>query len=116
MLNINNVEKVYLAVGITDLRKSIDGLSVIVSAVFNLDVYNNAIYVFCNRNKNKIKILHWENGFWLYYYRLEKGRLKWPTNDYDTVTVSLEEFRWILQGYEARTVNKLKVKKDKNFY
>ena len=115
MLNINKVKRIYLAIGATDLRKSIDGLSSIVSLSYKLDVYENVMFVFCNRQRDKIKVLHWDNGFWLYYYRLEKGKLKWPVLDRKTTYVSFEEFKWILKGYEARTVNKLKIEKVENF-
>ncbi|MCK5758311.1 MAG: IS66 family insertion sequence element accessory protein TnpB [Clostridiales bacterium] len=116
MLNINRVTKVYLAVGVTDLRKSIDGLAAITKMVYKLNTYENAMFVFCNRKRDKIKILHWDNGFWLYYYRIEKGKLQWPGHNSETTAVTLEEFKWILKGYEARTVNKLKVDKAKNIY
>jgi len=116
MLNINRVTKVYLAAGVTDLRKSIDGLSAIAAVSYKLDAYDNAMFVFCNRKRDKIKILHWDNGFWLYYYRLEKGKLQWPGHNSETTPVTLEEFKWILRGYEIRTVNKLKVEKGKKFY
>lgn len=116
MLNIDKVEQVYLAVGVTDLRKSIDGLSAITAAVYRLNTYDNSMFVFCNRKKDKIKILHWDNGFWLYYYRIEKGKLQWPGHNSETTLVTLEEFKWMLKGYEARTVNKLKVEKAKNIY
>jgi len=49
MLNINKVEHIYLAVEVTDLRKSIDGLSAIVGVSKKLNVYDNAPFVFCNR-------------------------------------------------------------------
>lgn len=119
MLNIDKVEHVYLAIGITDLRKSIDGLSAIVNSVFKLNPYERAMYVFCNRNKDKIKILHWDNGFWLYYYRLEKGKFKWTqanNSNIDTLDITLEEFSWILKGYAARGRNKLSMEKEKIYY
>ena len=73
---------VYLAPGVTDMRKSIDGLALIVSEVLELDPFSESLFVFCNRGRNKLKILHWQtNGFWLYYRRLEKGRFKWPAAD-----------------------------------
>ena len=79
MLNESNVERVYLACGKTDLRKSIDGLAAIVQEGFELDPFSCCLFVFCNRNRDKIKILHWDhNGFWLYYKRLEHGRFQWP--------------------------------------
>ena len=68
MLNILNLDQVYLACCPTDLRKSIDGLATLVKIRFKLDPFSNCLFVFCNRNRNKIKILEWEfSGFWLHY-------------------------------------------------
>ncbi|WP_368494306.1 IS66 family insertion sequence element accessory protein TnpB [Bacillus toyonensis] len=62
------MEKVYLAQGATDLRKSIDGLTAIVNEEFELDPFSPCLFVFCNRSRDKLKILVWEhNGFWLHY-------------------------------------------------
>ena len=70
---------IYLVSGITDMRKSIDGLSLIVADVLEMDLLSSVWFIFRNRGKDKIKILFWDtNGFWLYYRRLEKGRFKWP--------------------------------------
>lgn len=79
MLNDSGPERVYLACGATDLRKSIDGLAALVQQAFDLDPFSDAWFVFCNRDRDKLKLLRWDhNGFWLYYRRLEKGRFKWP--------------------------------------
>ena len=60
--------RVFLATGATDMRKSIDGLAVIVSECLALSPLSSSLFVFCNRKKDKIKILHWDGtGFWLYY-------------------------------------------------
>ncbi|PSV68410.1 IS66 family insertion sequence element accessory protein TnpB [Photobacterium angustum] len=68
---------VYLVSGITDMRMSIDGLSLIVADVLKMYPLSSVWFIFCNRGKDKIKILFWDtNGFWLYYRRLEKGRFK----------------------------------------
>lgn len=101
MLN-NITNRVYLAVGPTDLRKSIDGLAVLVTESFDLDPFKRSLFVFCNRKQDKIKILQWDvNGFWLYYKRLEKGRFKWPnTLDSKTILVTDREFRWLLDGLD----------------
>jgi transposase len=99
MLN-NGIDNVYLAMGSTDLRKSIDGLSILVQESFNLDPFSRSLFVFCNKKRDKIKILEWDlNGFWLHYKRLEKGAFKWPVNsDSKTLLVSDREFRWLLDG------------------
>ena len=68
MIFENSHAQVYLAAGHTDMRKSIDGLAVLVKEGFNLDPFLPCLYVFCNRKRDKLKILKWEcNGFWLYY-------------------------------------------------
>lgn len=91
---------VYLACGSTDLRKSIDGLAVLVKEGFTLDPFSSCLFVFCNRKRDKLKILQWEhNGFWLHYRRLERGKFQWPTKDGTAVTpVSYRELRWLLDG------------------
>ncbi|CAA7600786.1 Transposase IS66, Orf2 [Acididesulfobacillus acetoxydans] len=100
MLSEIGVERVYLARGATDLRKSIDGLAVLVKEGFQLDPFSPCLFVFCNRQCDKLKILHWShNGFWLYYRRLERGRFQWPTEAGSlTVKVSYRELRWLLDG------------------
>lgn len=82
--------QVYLACGPTDFRKSIAGLAVIIKESFELDPFAPALFVFCNRNKDKLKILQWNhNGFWLYYKRLETGKYSWPDDPSSKVTNDL---------------------------
>lgn len=70
---------VYLSCSSTDMRKSINGLASIVQGTFKIDLFQGAVFVFCNKNKDKIKVLHWDkDGFALYYKRREKGRFRWP--------------------------------------
>lgn len=93
-------DRVYLARGSTDMRKSIDGLAAIVSVCFELDVFSQSWFVFCNRGGDKLKILHWDtNGFWLYYRRLERGRFRWPKAEGASVmTISRRQLDWLLSG------------------
>jgi transposase len=99
MLNAESVKQVHLAPGATDLRKSIDGLSAIVSAVFELDPFSDRWFVFCNKQKDKLKILRWDtNGFWLYYRRLERGRFKWPVQTDAALCISRRQLQWLLDG------------------
>lgn len=100
MLNLSTSMKVYLAVGSTNLRKAIDGLSIIVQENFKLDPFANSLFVFCNRKRDKIKILQWDNnGFWLHYKRLEKNVFKWPNSEEtESLEITGREFRWLLDG------------------
>jgi transposase len=101
---------VYLACGVTDMRKSINGLSAIVQGSFELDPTGSAIFVFCNRNRDRIKILVWdEDGFWLCFKRLEKGRFRWPDKSGEsTMTLTNEELRLLLGS--PRVMQKLRRK------
>lgn len=91
--------QVYLACGSTDLRKSIDGLAVLVKEAFDLNPFSPCLFVFCNRKRDKIKVLQWEhNGFWLHYRRLERGKFDWPAVNTDVVSINYREFRWLLDG------------------
>ncbi|MCR4442718.1 MAG: IS66 family insertion sequence element accessory protein TnpB [Peptococcaceae bacterium] len=103
MLNAG-VERVYLACGATDLRKSIDGLAVLVKEVFKLDPFSPCLFVFCNRQRDKLKILQWDhNGFWLHYRRLERGKFPWPMETgSNTVTISPRQLRWLLDGLSLK--------------
>ena len=100
MLNAGSAPHVYLACGNTDLRKSIDGLAALVTHSFDLDLFSNSLFVFCNRGRDKLKILFWDhNGFWLYYRRLERGRFRWPAAcDGQTQTIEMRQLQWLLNG------------------
>ena len=101
MLSLSGGPTVYLACGVTDLRKSIDGLAAIVKYSFDLYVFSNSLFVFCNRDQDKLKILYWDhNGFWLYYRRLDKGRFKWPKQNSgpSAMAVSRRQLQWLLDG------------------
>lgn len=100
MLNNIEAEHVYLACGATDLRKSIDGLAAIVQESFELNPFSNCLFAFCNRNKDKVKILEWDgDGFWLHYKRLEKGTFHWPLeSEKMALNVNQKQLRWLLDG------------------
>lgn len=91
---------VYLACGHTDMRKQINGLAAIVEGSFKLDPFGGELFVFCNRTRDRLKILEWDgDGFWLHFKRLEKGRFKWPAEGNGaTMTLSSEELNLLLGG------------------
>jgi transposase len=65
---------------------------------------------------NKLKILHFDDGFWLYYHRLSENRFKWPMTTDEALKVDMNELKWLLKGYEIRTVTKYKSVKGKNYF
>jgi transposase len=100
MVNFSSALPVYFATGATDIRKSIDGLAALVQASMGLDPFSPALFVFCNRKRDKLKILHFErNGFWLYYRRLEQGVFRWPAGgSSEPLVLSSRELQWLLDG------------------
>ena len=101
MLSTGPRGKVYLAAGVTDLRNNIDGLSLMVEKKFRLDVFSDCLFVFCNRRRDKLKILYWDrNGFWLYYRRLEEGVFQWPEGEGErgSMEITARQFNWLLDG------------------
>ena len=100
MLSATQGARVYLACGSTDLRKSIDGLAAIVTQVLEADLFTNSLFVFCNRGRDKLKILTWDhNGFWLYYRRLERGRFRWPDQAGENpLAIDPRQLQWLLDG------------------
>jgi transposase len=75
-------------------------LASIVEGSFKLNLFDDALFVFCNRNRDRIKILEWDgDGFWLYFKRLEKGRFRWPAlGEEATMTLTGEELSILLGG------------------
>lgn len=102
MMRPENEIEVYLYRGIVDMRKSINGLSVIVEEELGLSPFAPALYVFCNRRRDKIKILYFERaGFVLWYKRLEKERFPWPRRDKEGVLeMTGRELNWLLDGID----------------
>jgi len=106
-------KRVYLACGHTDLRKQINGLAAVVEGSFGQDPFDGALFVFCNRSRDRIKILEWDvDGFWLHIKRLERGRFKWPTfEDEATMSLTGEELTYLLSGTRVE----LKIKRNEIF-
>ena len=106
-LGVEEPVRVYLAAGATDMRKQIDGLAALVADVLEQDPLSNSLFVFCNRGRDKLKILYWQrNGFWLWYRRLERERFRWPRADGNAkaVEVTARELRWLLDGLDIARV------------
>ncbi len=96
------IEQVYLCREPIDFRKSIGGLSVLVELELKLDPFGQVLYVFINRQRNKIKVLYWHrNGFCLWLKRLESEKFVWPRDgEAATQTISLQQFEWLLEGFD----------------
>jgi len=95
--------QVYLAIGAVDMRKSIDGLSVLVSQGMALDPFAGHMFAFSNRRRTTVKVLYWDrNGFCLWQKRLERQCFRWPESREEVMKIGHREFRWLLEGLEIQ--------------
>jgi transposase len=82
MFALTSAQQYYLCAEPTDMRKSFDALSSLISFVMERNPVSGEVFVFINKTKNKMKLLHWEyGGFVLYYKRLESGTFELPVYD-----------------------------------
>ena len=100
--DIREYSGIYIACGITvDFRKSIDGLAHIVRQELQMDPFGNYLFLFCNRNRTRLKCLTWDkNGFWLGYRRLDGvgAKFVWPNNPEAARNVSVAQLEKLLSG------------------
>jgi transposase len=93
---------VYLVVGAVDMRKAIDGLSILVSSRFALDPFAGSIFAFSNRRRTMVKLLYWDvNGFALWMKRLDRSKFRWPESRNEVLKMGHRELRWLLDGLEV---------------
>jgi len=107
MLGPGKDVKVYIALGATDMRKSINGLSLIVAEQFELDLFGNSLFAFCNRRRDLVKILYWaENGFCIWMKRLEEDVFRWPDSEQEVQEISPTALGWLLSGLDLQHAHK----------
>lgn len=95
----------------TDMRKSFDGLSGLVQNSLGQDPSGGDVFIFVNKRRDKVKLLHWQGaGFILYYKRLEKGTFELPRYDSSVGSISLDYARliMIIDGLSIKNIQKRK--------
>ena len=105
MLSLNDLVPVFVAVGHVDFRLGIDGLVAKCRALLSGDPMSGAVFVFCNRKRNAIKLLHYDGqGFWLAHKRWSQGRLTWwPDGQGASVSLPARELQILLyNGHPKR--------------
>jgi transposase len=103
MLTLPPSCRVFLAVGATDLRRSIDGLAALVRERLRLEPLSGHLFLFRNRRGDRLKILVWDrSGFWVLYKRLEQGTFAWPNSE-ETEPVEMQgaDLMLLLSGVDV---------------
>lgn len=109
MISLPSAVRIYLAAAPTDMRKGHDGLAALVQRQMGQDVFEGHLYVFVSRRGNRIKILTWDRGgFVLWYKRLERGRFRVPVVSARDKVLQLEssELSMLVGGIDYGRVRK----------
>jgi len=104
VLTLSPRTRVFLASGATDMRKSFDTLTALVSSTLEQDPLSGHLFVFANRQRTRLKILLYDgSGLWVMAKRLDEGTFRWPKPSDDAakaVTMSSTELSLLLSGLD----------------
>lgn len=101
MLTLPSHTVIYVARDAVDMRRSIDGLSALVTAELRLNPKQPALFVFFNRRRDRVKILYWDRtGFALWYKRLARGRFRLPVFVKRANKLSVADLTCLLEGLD----------------
>ena len=104
MIPVPTSTKVWLAAGVTDMRKGFNGLSALAEKVLEQDPYSGHLFVFRGRRGDLIKVIWWDGqGACLFSKRLERGRFVWPSPAHGKVSVTSAQLAMLLEGIDWRT-------------
>ena len=110
MLTLPPSVRIYLASGVTDLRKSFDGLSGLVRTILFEDPTSGHLFVFCNRRHDRLKVLYFDgSGLWVFAKRLEKGTFNWPAlnnTNVPEIRMTQSELAALLDGLDIHVVRR----------
>ena len=103
MIPVPASTRVWLAAGVTDMRKGFASLSALAEGVLRLDPYSGHLFVFRGRRGDLIKVIWWDGqGACLFSKRLERGRFVWPSPADGKVSVSAAQLAMLLEGIDWR--------------
>jgi len=109
MFGLTEQHTYFYYTGICDMRKGFDGLSGLVMDQMKNQPTDGSVYIFINRRRDRMKLLHWQpHGFVLYYKRLEKGTFELPSNNGDSTKLELnhETLLLILRGIRLHDIKR----------
>jgi transposase len=107
MLNVPSTVAIYVYTRHADLRKGFDGLSGIVREEFQADPLDGSLFLFFNRRRDRLKILHWDgSGFWLYYRLLEAGTFEAIAGEGPRVQIDTTQLAMLLGGVSLVSVRR----------
>ena len=103
MITVPAGTEIWIAAGVTDLRRGFDGLSAIVQTILEQNPFSGHVFVFRGRRGDLVKVLWWDgDGLCLFAKRLERGRFVWPKAENGTVSLTRAQLSMLLEGIDWR--------------
>lgn len=103
MIGLPGSTEIWIAAGVTDLRRGFTGLSAIAQTVLEKSPFSGHVFVFRGRRGDLIKLLWWDgDGLCLFAKRLERGRFVWPKAETGTVSLTRAQLSMLLEGIDWR--------------
>lgn len=98
MIDLNDIDKIYLYPGTVDLRKGMNTLGYMASQINKEDGLHK-LFIFCNRRMNLLKIYEKDSaGVWVYVRKLDDSNFGWPKNVTEAMNITKGELTWLLSG------------------
>jgi transposase len=103
MISVPGGAHIWIAAGVTDLRRGFTGLSAVAQSVLQQDPFSGHVFVFRGRRGDLVKLLWWDgDGLCLFAKRLEHGRFVWPQAESGTVSLTRAQLSMLLEGIDWR--------------
>jgi transposase len=103
MIALPSGARIWIAAGVTDMRKGFDGLASLVQETLAEDPFSGQMFVFRGKRGDRVKLLWWDgDGLCLLAKRLERGRFVWPQASSGSVSLSAAQLSMLLEGIDWR--------------
>ncbi len=91
----------YIRPGVTDARKNWGGLSELVQEVMKKELFSKSMFLFCNKSRKVLKIILWDNGYWVLQKRLVKGTFCWPQTEEEVRQITVDDVIRLISGEDV---------------
>ena len=92
---------IYVRPGVTDMRKQINGLSILAEDEMEQDSASGSLFLFCSKDRKNLKCIYWDrNGFCMWQKKLEKDKFPWPMTENEAEQINQEQLTLLLNGID----------------
>ncbi len=98
---------IFVRPGATDMRRQINGLSILAESEMKMDSGSGSLFMFCSKNRKNLKCIYWDkNGFAMWQKKLEQDKFPWPTTEEAATEISNEQLNLLLSGIDFWNAHK----------